>query len=68
MQGQALSGFSVMAVPEETRRKAVAELWAFAAAGELRPRIFTRFPLAKAADAHRAMASRQTMGKVVVEV
>lgn len=37
-----------------------------AAAGRLTPAV-TRFPLAAAADAHRALESRRTVGKVVLE-
>jgi len=66
VQGQAFAGFALMAVPEDVRRAALAELVAFAAAGELVPHVGARFPLANAADAHRAMASRATSGKVVV--
>lgn len=40
---------------------------AAAAAGELVPVVGRRFPLARAADAHRALESRDTVGKVVLE-
>lgn len=36
------------------------------AAGELKVRVGARFPLAKAADAHRALAGRETTGKVLL--
>jgi NADPH2:quinone reductase len=39
-----------------------------AAAGRLRPIIGQRFPLAKAADAHRAIQSRATIGKTLLAV
>ncbi|MGW0737639.1 zinc-binding dehydrogenase [Streptomyces sp. NPDC002851] len=42
------------------------EALAEAAAGRLRPAV-TRFPLAEAAAAHRALESRGTVGKVVLE-
>ena len=37
-----------------------------AAAGELRPVIGQTFPLARAADAHRAIESRSTVGKTLL--
>lgn len=40
---------------------------AAAATGELVPVVGRRFPLARAADAHRALESRDTVGKVVLE-
>jgi len=40
---------------------------AAAASGRLRPLIGQTFPLAKAADAHAALESRATMGKVVLK-
>ncbi|TMQ90705.1 zinc-binding dehydrogenase [Actinomadura soli] len=55
------------AAPEELReftRGALAE----AAAGRLRPVIGQRFPLDGAADAHRAIQSRATVGKTLLEV
>jgi NADPH2:quinone reductase len=41
---------------------------AAAAAGELRPVIGQRLPLARAADAHRAIESRATVGKTLLDV
>jgi NADPH2:quinone reductase len=55
------------ATPEQLReftRSALAE----AAAGRLRPVIGQRFPLDGAADAHRAIESRSTVGKTLLEV
>ncbi|MFI0411005.1 zinc-binding dehydrogenase [Actinomadura sp. 3N508] len=55
------------ATPEELReftRSALAE----AAEGRLRPVIGQRFPLDGAADAHRAIQSRATVGKTLLEV
>src|SRR5204862_318560 len=46
---------------------AIAECAALAAAGELRVIIGARYPLAAAAEAHRAIASRATTGKIVLE-
>ncbi len=53
--------------PERLReysRGALAE----AAAGRLRPVIGQRFPLERAADAHRAIESRRVVGKTLLEV
>ncbi|MER8182054.1 zinc-binding dehydrogenase [Kitasatospora sp. NPDC094015] len=49
-------------------RRATEQALGEAAAGRLRPTIGQRFPLARAADAHRAMASRATVGKTLLEV
>jgi NADPH2:quinone reductase len=38
------------------------------AAGKIKPFVSERFPLAKAADAIRHLASRKAMGKVVVTI
>lgn len=46
----------------------VAELLEMYAAGKIKPFVSERFPLAKAADAIRHLASRKAMGKVVVTV
>nr|WP_232283865.1 zinc-binding dehydrogenase [Saccharomonospora cyanea] len=53
--------------PERLReysRRALAEV----AAGRLRPMIGRRFPLERAADAHRAIESRRVVGKTLLEV
>lgn len=55
------------ATPEEMRvftKSALAD----AADGRLRPVIGQRFPLERAADAHKAMESRATLGKTLLEV
>ena len=49
-------------------QQSVAELLAMYAAGKIKPHVSGRFPLAKAADAIRHLASRQAMGKVVVTI
>ncbi len=53
--------------PEEMRAQTETAL-AEAAAGRLRPVIGQRFPLERAADAHAAIESRQTVGKTLLEV
>ena len=53
--------------PEVTRELTQSAL-AEAAAGRLRPVIGQRFPLARAADAHAAMAARETVGKTLLDV
>jgi NADPH:quinone reductase len=53
--------------PAELRAYTASAL-AEAAAGRLRPIIGQRFPLERAADAHAAMESRQTIGKTLLEV
>ena len=51
--------------PEELRARAH-DLFAWLAAGTLKVRIGATFPLAAAADAHRAIESRGTTGKVLL--
>jgi NADPH2:quinone reductase len=54
-----------IATPEELAWRA-GDLFNWVAAGELNVRIDRRFPLAEAADAHRALEGRQTAGKVLL--
>ncbi len=42
------------------------ELFALAQSGELRVHVYEEFPLARAGDAHRALESRATTGKVLL--
>jgi NADPH2:quinone reductase len=42
------------------------ELFGWVASGELSVRIGAEYPLDKVADAHRALASRETTGKVIL--
>ncbi|MFJ4674810.1 zinc-binding dehydrogenase [Kitasatospora sp. NPDC088783] len=49
-------------------RAATAHVLAEAAAHRLRPVIGRRFPLERAADAHRAIESRDTLGKTLLDV
>lgn len=51
----------------EERAWRYGELFAAIAAGELDIRIGARFPLAEAAEAHRALEGRRTTGKVILE-
>ncbi len=51
--------------PAELRGRA-AELFAWAAEGSLNVRIGATYPLAQAAEAHRALEGRQTTGKVLL--
>ena len=47
--------------------KRAADLFEWIGAGDLEVRIGARFPLAEAADAHRALEGRRTTGKVLLE-
>ena len=58
-------GHTVVRGPEDNRAL-VEQALAMAAAGTLRPVIGQRFPLARAADAHRAIEARQTVGKTIL--
>jgi NADPH2:quinone reductase len=42
------------------------DLFEWIAAGKLRVRIDRTYPLAQAAEAHRALAGRETMGKILL--
>lgn len=54
-----------VATPEELSRRA-GELFRWIAGGELRVRVGATFPLADAAEAHRALEGRATTGKVLL--
>jgi NADPH:quinone reductase len=56
-----------VATRDELLRRA-GELFAWIAAGELAVRVGAEFPLADAADAHRALEGRRTTGKVLLRV
>jgi len=58
-------GHTVVRWPEDNRAL-VGQALAMAAAGRLRPVIGQRFPLARAADAHRAIEARETVGKTLL--
>ena len=55
------------ATPEELQARA-GELFAWLKAGKLSVRIGATFPLAQAAEAHRALEGRKTTGKVLLVV
>ncbi len=65
-----LIGFNLSLLPQKTGalRAAAAGIFAEVAAGRLRPVLGPRFPFEKLPDAHRALASRETTGKVIVSV
>jgi len=57
--------------PEEKgaiARQLAAHIWPLVDAGTIRPVIHARFPLDRAADAHRLMESSQHVGKIVLIV
>lgn len=51
---------------DEELRERAADVLGWIAAGELRLRIEEEYPLARAADAHRALEGRKTTGKVLL--
>lgn len=54
-------------VPDPARlRRHAGEVFDLVAAGKLRPRIGARYPLADAAKAHADLASRRTVGKLLL--
>lgn len=65
-----LIGFNLSLLPQKTGalRDAAAGLFAEVAAGRLKPVLGPRFPFERLPDAHRALASRGTTGKVIVSV
>ena len=52
----------------EIAGKLAAKVWPLIEAGEVRPVMADRFPLARAADAHRLMESSAHIGKIVLTV
>ncbi|MFN4177807.1 NADPH:quinone oxidoreductase family protein [Phenylobacterium sp.] len=52
----------------EKHRESIAELMKMYEAGKIKPYVSERFPLSRAADAIKHLASRKAMGKVVVTV
>jgi putative PIG3 family NAD(P)H quinone oxidoreductase len=57
-----------VAEKQAIRDALVAAIWPRLMAGDLLPHIFARFPLARAAAAHRLMESGQHIGKIVLDV
>jgi NADPH2:quinone reductase len=54
-----------VATPEELRMRAT-ELFEQIVGGDLRIRVSERYPLARAADAHRDLEGRRTTGKLLL--
>jgi putative PIG3 family NAD(P)H quinone oxidoreductase len=52
----------------EIRDALAMNIWPALARGELLPHLFARFPLARAAEAHRLMESSRHIGKIVLDV
>ncbi len=65
--GQTIRGWNLTRTPREVISETLKQLLAWAADGSLSIIARDRFPLADAAEAHRAVASRRTSGKVVLE-
>ncbi len=64
---QTIRGWNLNEAPPETVGAALSQLIAWVADGRLSIIARDRFPLAQAAEAHRAIESRRTTGKVVLE-
>ena len=56
-----------LSTPEEREWRSH-EIFSAVAAGDLKVRVGARYPLAQAADAHRALEGRETTGKVLLTV
>ena len=69
-KNQAIIGYWLAAQMSRTDHiaKAVMELMQYLISGKLEIIVGQTFPLAEAAEAHRAIAERKTMGKVVLLV
>ena len=66
-KNQSLTGFAVMPLlTAETLRASLRELFDLATRGELQVTVGGTFPLERAADAHRALEERGTIGKLVL--
>ena len=60
--------FHCLEDPGRRYRAPLEDLFARAAAGQVRVAVGGRWPLAQAAEAHRALTGRQTTGKLLLEV
>jgi NADPH2:quinone reductase len=60
--------FHTLEDPERRFRAPLLDLFARAARGEVRVSVGGRWPLAEAAEAHRALVERRTTGKLVLDV
>lgn len=66
-QNQSITGFAtVPLLTPEGLREGLARLFALAASNDLKVTIGGAFPLEQAGDAHRALESRQSRGKIVL--
>jgi len=66
-KNQSLTGFAVMPLlTAETLRASLRELFDLATRGELQVTVGGTYPLERAADAHRALEERGTIGKLVL--
>lgn len=65
---RAVMGFNVVFMFDKTEllREAMGRMLAWAAEGKLRPPLVSAFPLERAADAHAALESGATVGKLVL--
>ena len=59
-------GFSSFTLPSEQKAKALSEVLGYVSKGQLEVVVGQMFPLEEASEAHRALASRATTGKVVL--
>jgi NADPH2:quinone reductase len=67
-RNQAVQGFALVTLlTPETLRDDLTTLFALARAGQLRVQLGGRFALGDAAAAHRALESRRSVGKLVLE-
>lgn len=64
---QSIIGWSIVgfSTPEHVR-EGLAELYRLIAQGRVRPVVGSRYPLSQVAEAHRALESRDTIGKVLL--
>lgn len=66
-KNQSVTGFAFAPLlTPESLKKSLAELFDLAARGELKVTIGGTYPLERAADAHRALEGRRTIGKLVL--